>query len=370
MTFRVNDQVTASLFIAGREFLLDTGNSLRTLHMRASSLQSLPELHVSFIDTLNQMPNYGLQDGAQITIQINSTASLTRNFRVYNWERHPAPQGFIFSLDCYWDAPRYWVGTSQVGIQGSSAQALKSIASTCGLTWDKSNDDSSDAMLWLPGNSTFAEFAKAIARAGYISDTSHMGLAVDSLGNMLYLDINQLPDPDTTVGYTPTSGSGKFLMITDFTPETKSGTNNMMGGYMHSRYVQRIDDDTSSVDSIENELSYTPDAPFPLLSADVRKRMVRGGISYGPIDFGNVHENYERAKYQNGRYNLLNSLSGEFLFPFQTDWEPFDNFNLALPADLGSTQYNGEYTVRDKIIFIQGTTYNEKIIAVKNGLGS
>ena len=90
----------------------------------------------------------------------------------------------------------------------------------------------------------------------------------------------------------------------------------------------------------------------------------------GGIDFGNVHSNYERARYQNTRYNLLNSLTGEFLFPFQTNWEPFDNFNLALTADLNSTQYNGEYTVQSKIISIQGTTYNEKIIAVKNGLGS
>lgn len=372
MTFRVNDQLTASLFIAGREFLLDYGNSLRTLHIRASSLISVPSMRVSLIDTLNQMPNYGLQDGAQITVQLNSTVTSTRNFRVFDWHRDPAPQGFVYTIDCYWDCPRYWAGTSQTGIQGSSAQALQYIAQLCGLAWAQTNANTSDAMLWMPGNQTFANFAKDISRAGYISDTSHMGLCIDSFGNVLYLDINKIPKPKITVGPlpTPVPGGGTFLMCTDFTPETKSGTNNLIAGYKHSRYVQTISGSTSSLDTVEHELDFTSDAQFPLLSQDVRTRMVRGGISYGPLDFGNVHPNYERALYQNGRYSLLNSLTGAVQFPFQTSWEPFQNFNLALPADLESSQYNGEYTIRDKIIFIQGTTYVEKLIAVKNGLGS
>jgi len=369
MTFRVNDQVTAAIFIAGREFPLDVGNGLRSLHIRASSLQSLPTLTLDFVDTLNQMQFYGLQDGAQITVQLNSTTSLTRNYRVHSWTRAPAPQGFVYYIECYWDAPRYWVGSSCAGMKGTSSQVLEQICGETGLIYDAGNDNTADSMLWMPANKTWAEFAKSVARAGYISDTSHMALAVSSLGSMLYVDVNNNPEPKITVGYTP-SGQGDFLMITDFTPKTYSGTNNHVGGYMHSRYVQTIKDSGSSVDNLEDELSFTPDAKYPLLSQDVRTRMKRGGVSYGHIDWGNVHDNYERARYQNARYNLLNSLTGEFLFPFQTSWEPFDNFNLALPADSDSTQYNGEYTVRDKIIIIQGTTYNEKIVAVKNGLGS
>jgi len=369
MTFRVNDQVTASVFIAGREFLLDYGNSLRSLHIQASSLLHLPQMRISFVDTLDQMPNFGLQDGAQITVQINSTVTTTRNFRVFHWDRDPAPQGFVYTIDCYWDAPRYWAGTSQAGIRGSSSQALQDIASTCGLKWWSKNDNTSDSMLWLPGNKTFAAFARDIARAGYISDTSHMGLAVDSIGNMLYLDINKIPKPEISVGTLAVQGGGHFLMCTDFTPQTKSGTNNLVGGYRHNRYVQSVNG-TLELDNLEDELQFDSDSKYPLLSQDVRGRMVRGGVSYGHVDFGNVHDKYERAKYQNGRYNLLNSLTGEVLFPFQTSWEPFQNFSLAQPADLESSQYNGEYTIRDKIIFIQGTTYVEKLVAVKNGLGS
>jgi len=370
MTFRINEQLTGALFIAGQEFPLDYGNAMKTLHLRASSLITLPELVLNFVDTLNQMPNYGLQDGAQILIQINGgELQLTRKFRVQRWRRTPAPQGFNYLLECYQDAPKYWLGTDHASYQGSSAQVLQEIASSCGLGWHDKNSNTSDAMLWMQSNRTFGNFARDIARHGYISDTSHMVLAVDSSGKLRYRDINANPSPRVTVGYqVPFGGVTDFQQIVDFTPMTNSGTTNAIGGYAHSRYVQPVADGSSSIDQLEDELQFTPDAKYLLLSQDVRTKMGSGSVSFAPIDFGNTHDNYERAFYQNSRYNLLNSLAGEFLFPFQTAWEPFDNFSLALPAELDSTQYGGEYTVRDKIIFIQGSTYNEKIIAVKNGL--
>lgn len=370
MGFRINDQLTGSLFIGGREFIMEAGNSLKSLHLRASSLITLPELCISLIDTLNQMPQFGLQDGAQITLQINGgQLQLTRKFRVQRWKRTPAPLGFSFYIECYADAPRYWLGTSIGGRRGSSSQVLQAIASLSGIKWDSANANTSDAMLWMPSNRTYGNWARDIARTGYISDTSHMVLAVDSTGTMRYRDINANPKPKVTVGpIVPASSTGVFQQITDFTPVTNSGTTNSIGGYMHSRFVQAIDDNGTSVDSLEDELQFKPDAKYPLLSEDVRGRMVRGSVSFAPVDFGNVHSNYERAKYQNTRYNLLNSLTGKFLFPFQTAWEPFDNFTLSLPVELDSSQYDGEYTVQTKIIFIQGGTYNEQLIAVKNGL--
>lgn len=373
MAFRINDQMTCSIFIAGKEFLLDYGNGLKSLHLKASALSSLPELSISFVDTLNQMPNFGLQDGAQIVVQINGIKQVTRQFRVHNWRRSPLAQGFAFKIDAYWDAPKYWVGTSNAGIQGSSSQALQQIAQQCGLKWMDTNTNTGDAMLWLQGNRTYANFARDIARAGYVSDTSHMVLSVDSQGFVRYSDVNRNPAPKVTVGYTPSADQSQFQRIIDFTPHTKSGTLNLIGGYRHSRYVQPVSGSASGddqIDQLEDELQFQPDAQYPLLSSDIRDKMSRGSVSYAPLDWGNVHPNFERARYQNARYNLLNSLYGEFLFPNETDWEPGDNFSLALPADLDSTQYNGEYTVQSKIIFVQGSTYNEQIVAVKNGLGS
>ena len=370
MTYRINEQTTAALFIGGKEFLLDLGNAMRSMHIRSSSLISLPEAKFTVVDQLNQMPNYGLQDGAQIVLQINGTINLTRKFRVFKWKRYPIGQGFTFEIECYWDSPKYWIGTTNAGFTGSSAQVLQQISAETGLKWNSENDTTSDSMVWMGGNQTYSEFSKDIARHGYISDTSHMGLAIDSLGTMRYVDINKLAKPKLTVGYTPGPSDHQFLMITDFAPKTSSGVNNAVGGYMHSRYVQNVEGSGSSIDTLEDELSFTSDSKFPLLSSDVRSKMGRGSVSFSPVNWGNVHDNYERALYQNARYNLLNSLTGEFVFPFQTNLEPFDNFNLALPAELLSTQYNGEYTIHSKIIFVQGSSYNEKIIAVKNGLGS
>jgi len=50
MTYRINEQTTAALFIGGKEFLLDLGNAMRSMHIRSSSLISLPEAKFTVVD--------------------------------------------------------------------------------------------------------------------------------------------------------------------------------------------------------------------------------------------------------------------------------------------------------------------------------
>lgn len=366
MSYRLNDQMTASLFIGGKEFVLDFGNAMQSVHLKASCLQALPVMRLSLVDTLNLMPEYGLQDGVQIVLQINGAVNMVRNFRVFQWTRDPQGQGFAYTIDCYWDSPKYWFGTNAAPIRGSSTQALQRIASMCGLGWDGNNTTAGDSMLWMQGNKTYANFAQDICRHGYVADNSHMALAVDSQGKLRYRDVNSITKPKVTVGSIAPPNASQFQMITDFQPHTRSGAFNALGGYRHSRYTQMIDGDSS----VESQVTAVPDAQKLLVSDEVRGLMERGGISFSPLDWGNVHSNYERAQYQNARFNLLNSLTGEFLFPYATSWEPFDNFNMSSPAETLSSAYDGEYVVATKIVHIQGGTYNEKIIGVKNALGA
>jgi hypothetical protein len=366
MSFQINPAISALIKVNGKELILDHGNFLKVLHIRASALDALPSLHFEFVDVLKLVPSLGLNDGAQIEVQIISNVKIVRNFRVHTWSQSPTGDGFSYSVDAYWDAPKYLMGTTQAGVKGASSEVLKTIANTCGLGISASNQSTADQMVWLPANKTYSAFARDIARHGYRSDTSHMVLAVDSHGTMRYWDVNSNEAPTVTLGFLQPPGAEKFMLITDFTPVVESGVNNLIGGYKHSRYVQDVTTKTTIYDTIKLD----SDAKIPTVNFDVRTAIGDSFNTHSPIGFGNVHPYYEQAWVQNIRYNLLNAAQGQFLFNQITNWEPLDNFNYVAPAELNNDQHNGEHTVVTKIVFIAGADYAEKLIAVRNGINS
>jgi hypothetical protein len=362
--YKVNEQFSIGIYIEGNEMPLEAGNALTVLHIMASSKVTLPALHLQFVDMLQLVPKFGLTDGSPIVVVIKGQITITRNFRVHSWFRTPLGNGFSYTLDCYYDSPKYWATTTLEGIDGSSYSAISQIASTCGLQmWDKSTQ-TSDNMIWFGNNRPYGAFARDIARYGYGGEQSHMVLAVDTTGFVRYVDVNANPPPQITVGYLKPEDGTPFITVTDFKATTFAGTNNILGGYLHNRHTQSL----VGEDSLESELVFTSDSTNPLLNIDVRSQINRGTISFSPIDVGNVHTKYERAKYQNARYNLLNSMQAELLFPMQVPFEPCDNLKYVAPAAQYNTDYNGEFTVVAKVVFVAGATYQEKIVAVRNGL--
>lgn len=367
MSFRINDNIKAAIYIEDMELPLDNGNALKILHIRAGVFDAVPVLHMEFVDTLKLVPKLNLNDGSQVEVHIEGAVKIVRNFRVYSWSRTPCGDGFEYSVDCYWDAPKYYMGTSLGGIRGTSYSALRDICQECGLEFSALNTETSDDMLWMPTNRAYFKFAKDIARYGYAGEKSHMVLAVDTMGVMRYRDVNANKQPIKILTLLVDNNDPNSLAIHDFAPHGRPGIANMVGGYMHMRYGQSIIDPYA--DPIE-KLTLDSDARFPSVNVDVRGIVDRSHVTYSPIDVGNTHYSYEQAKIQNARYSLLNSMQGEFLIGWQTMFEPCDNFNYVSPAEMNNDQYDGEYTVSTKIIFIAGANYNEKIVAVKNGLNN
>ena len=367
MAFRVNDYVSGTVFLEGEELPLNNGNMLKILHIRAGVLDPVPVMHMEFVDALQIVPRLNLNDGSLIEIHIESTIKIVRRFRVSGWTRTSIGDGYAYTVDGYYDYPQFYMGTSLAGIQGTSYSALRDICTTCGIGFSSFNTPTIDSMLWLPVNNAYFKFARSIARYGYAGAKSHMMLAIDTTGVMRYRDVNANPKPKITLSHLPAGDDPNSLAIHDFTPIGRPGANNMIGGYGHMRYPQSaIKPYAKPID----QLTLDSDAKFPSVSMDVRTLIDRSFVTYSPIDAGNTHEYYEQARVQNIRYNLLNSMQGEFLIGFQTMFEAGDNFNHVAPAGLHNTQYDGEFTIATKIIFIAGSQYNEKLIAVKNGLNS
>lgn len=365
--FNINSNVKCGVFINGREFLLDNGNVMQSLHISASSLYKLPTLNIHLVDALNLMPNFGLQDGVPVSVVLDGVYLYTRNFRVLRWRSQLFGNGSIYSIDCIWDAPKYWSGTDCAGLTGTSSDVLTRIAQLCGLSVYPNNARTSDSMTWMQNNQAYSTFAREIARHGFVSNESHMMLAVDSVGFLRYLNLNDLKAQKIKVSTTPPDSGESALLLSDFAPVAASGVSNAMGGTRALWYAQQ-GDASSTITPEEKDVTLKSDAQYPLVNSKVRSIADRGPVVYSPINYGNVHPNYERARYQNIRFNLLKSLSGQFLLPFQTPLEPGNQIVFSQAAGLKSSIYNGEYTITDKIIYVAGAQYNEKLIGVKNGL--
>jgi len=362
--YKINDQVEAGIYLDDKEFVVTAGNFVQSIHMAAHAIYSVPVITVNLIDVVGIIPQLKLNDGSVLRFSVKaSSLNIDRTFRVYSWPRQPAGNGFAYAITGYLDAPKFFIGTTSKTIRGSSSEALKSIASSCGLDYSKDNTATADTMVWTPGNSTYAEFAKEISRYGYVDQNSYMGFGIDSLGTMRYRNLAALPAPKYSVSQVA-SGSD-MLQLMDFKAIASSGMNNMLTGYSHTRVVQSAD--TQQQYDQLSQVSVDTGVSTPLLNTGVRSAIERGGVSFSPIDFGNVHANYEQARYQNVRISRLNNLSAEFVFGYVTNFEMFDTFTYVSPQQQGQTGYDGKYIVTGKVVYVAGTAYYEKLTAVRMG---
>ncbi|QBX06672.1 hypothetical protein H1O16_gp259 [Burkholderia phage BcepSaruman] len=366
MGFAVNDRLEVSLFINDQEFPLDSLNVLHFLHIAWGTRGLVPTIHLSVFDAQHTLDAVPLQDGIPIRVAIRAYQGQTQtyNFRKYDHKKTNTGNGFTYRLDGYLDVPKYWLGTSVVGIRGTSNEVLNQIATSCGMKYE--GVSTADSQLWLPRNRTYAEFARHVADAGYATDSSYMEMAVTSYGAIRYLDVNALPQTTTKVTL------GQFvqgsLTAADYKPHARSGMNNKMTGYQNTKHSQSLSGDV--LNSAASTLVFNPDSSAPLFNAKVREDAARGYQTFGGIDVGNTHANYDKALYQNLRYSNLFSLDVEFLMASPTTFEPMDTFSFIVDQEtnLVDRAYAGTYTVVARAIFITGATYAEKILGTRSGM--
>lgn len=366
MGYNVNGRLEVSVFVNNVEYPLDPGtNTLAFLHVGYSTKTMLPTLHFKLIDTIHSLDQLNLQDAIPIRVVVKpqAAATLTYNFRKFNHSKEFNGAAFEYEIDAYLDAPRYWSGTATGGIRGTSNDVLSQIATTCGLPYDGTSTN--DAQLWMPRNRTFGEFAKKIAARGYANDGSYMVLGVDGVGGMKYKDVNTLPDPSAKIVL------GQYVVgsftANDYSPQAKSGLNNKMTGYQNTRVQQSMIGD--ALHTMHDQVSFTPDSNSPLFNTAIPDKIQQGYKTFSAIDVGNVHDNYERAIYQNLRFANTYSLSVEFLLSTPTTLQLFDTFTFAVDTEnqKQDVAYAGTYIVSAKAFLIVGANYAEKLLGVRQG---
>lgn len=368
MAYVVEGKIEVSLFINNQEFPLESINTLNFLKIAWTTRGLLPLCHFSIFDGLHTLDQLELQDGIPLRITLKPLASptVTYNFRKFHHTKDFNGNGFIYEVDGYLDFPLYWAGTSIAGIQGSSSSALQQIAQKCGMSF--SGSSTSDAQLWMPRNRTYGEFANSIKKRGFATPNSYMELGVNPDGSMIYRDVTQLPAPTQTV-ILGEYQSGSYTAA-DYNPKAKSGLVNKMTGYNNTRFAQSMVSDKLSV--ANSNVTFTPDVPGYFLNSTLQQQVSRGYQSFGGIDVGNTHPNYETAIYQNMRIANLYSLDVEFLIQTPTTFKLLDTLTFAVDSDTNKQDvaYAGTYIVGGRALLVSGAQYAEKILGVRTGVNT
>jgi hypothetical protein len=140
-----------------------------------------------------------------------------------------------------------------------------------------------------------------------------------------------------------------------------------MTGYQNTRYSQSMLSTTPS--TANSNVSITLDSNSPLFNTTVQGLVSRGYQTFGGIDVGNTHENYEAAYYQNLRIANTYSLDVEFFLTTPSSLNLFDTFTFSVDQEANKQDlaYAGTYITVGRALAITGAQFAEKILGTRQG---
>jgi hypothetical protein len=308
-----------------------------------------------------------LADGTHISILMETSDKGRRitNWRLNYHKVNRTSTTVTYLIDGYLkEATRYWMDTAPSMYKGTSYSVLSEIASECGLKFV--GDSTADNQTWIGASLPFWRFAKRIASAGYASDSSCMAIALDQNGRMVYKDI-QNPKRIYNLSFLE-HVSGADTVISH-QPVSSSGSSN----YMHGNSANvRQDLGTETTQTLDSNIKITSKDGSPNINSDVKSSLQNPKVTYSPSDSGNLHDNYQRAVYQNQRLASLMSSGLDILLAAPSrNIGILDTVNYKAPSTVPDAEsFNGVYVVATKIIRVFNNEYYEKYELYKVSSGS
>lgn len=364
-------QVTCNttIWFGGKKFPAN-GNNCKIGCVQTTSGVKLgvPMVYIELTDNTGWMEKANaLADGTHISILMETSdrGRRTTNWRLNYHKINRTSTTVTYLIDGYLkDATRYWMDTAPSMYKGTSYSVLSDIASECGLKFV--GDSTADSQTWIGASLPFWRFAKRIASAGYASDSSCMALALDQNGRMVYKDIQNpkriynmsflehVSGADTVISHQPVSSSGS--------------SNYMYGNVANVR--QDLGKDTTQ--TLDSNIKINSRDGSPNINAEVKSGLQNPKVTYSPSDSGNLHENYQRAIYQNQRLaSLMSSGLDVLLAAPSRNIGILDSVNYKAPSTVPDAEsFNGIYVVATKIIRVFNNEYYEKYELYKISSGS
>ena len=370
MSFYINENLFFDFYLNGIQLPL-TFNNITSLLISSNIYDILPQLRIHINDNKGILNRGMLADGSILSVAIGSnTENAMENIMDFALigvpEEERATNSNNYVIYGVMNYPKFFRQVKPFFFEGTSDNALKKIANYCGMQYE--GEITVDDMVWINGTFNLGQFSHFIRNHGWSNDNSFMMSAVDLDGKLIYRDLNSLQPKYTIMNINKSEQENTFY-FSDCHFINKAGLYNYSFGYETQMTEFGL---TSDWDKNFSQLSYTKEnSPVLNMSNDMYKNVGLIRNEFFPISVGNVHNNFQKAYYQNKRYKALNSIKAEVYFNKSTPINILDKVNLVVTD--GSTKETdmskaSMWVAESKAIAISQQRYFEKFILSTTGL--
>ena len=370
----ISERIRVRVEVDGEEFPITLVSPPEiVVHTRA--IDFLPTLDLMLPDPTHLVSSgqFEIIDNTPITIglDIDGTGTEQFRFRVFSIRKDMSQNTEGYCISGIWDAPRYVYEAYPGGLNGTSKDVIQQIANDCGLKFK--GDNTLDIMTWLSGNRPYAGFARYIANHGWAGNSSLMVLGCTTLGELRYLDFNQLefdPEKHATFRY-PVGRTNQEFGIQGYQTNSTSGIQNALAGYKY-----QLRDQNTDVGAVVDTVNIKQIADRLMFNTEVQSSISRARLEWSPIHAGDtLHAHFHEAKYANKRASLIHSTKMHIATNSKTGADLYDPVRVEVGANVGQRQaletdseYSGAYVITAKTLAVKGINYSEQFDLIRDGI--
>ncbi len=260
---------------------------------------NVPTLQLELGDAAASTEPFPVYDGMQVIIGIENLQTGLQHsmpFRLFYYGADQNKTPTEMALSTYYDAPDIFKNAQFAHLDGKSADVAKLLADASGLTSDI--DPTTDNQVWIRSGITGGTWLSQVAEHAYRSDKSCYTWALTRQGELRFYNLttrkrkpaawifsdNPLADTEPTSNIIelakPIQRSNTGLLNKWRGYGVYASQYKLLTGQKEDVFIDEVDKSTGAL-GVNAEMA----EPSRYLS--------------GPIDSGNTHENYFRAKVQN-----------------------------------------------------------------------
>lgn len=355
---------------------LSTGESTLAC-VRDNVKQILPTLEFRFLDISNSFSNNQVADGSTLDVVIGdgNTQSSTLNFLSFGSpHKSPCSLGYLYNVHGIGSMAPILRECPSTAIEGTSLDVFKQAATKFNITLKTNLNSTDDNMVWRPGRQSWGTFLRYVANHAYSRDGGFISTAIDSEKNLYLIDVPQV-FAQTDISAIIYNGNPQFstaintqtkIPCIQYKHVNRAGFHNNTEGF--GSRVSQTDPITGDVGKYSKVKAQTSGNNLDISSNIYKTINQNAKLSIAPINSGNGHDNYIKARHQNNRLqttysnNLYVLLSGYSNLPLYSkvyfkagDTDNYDEATV------------GFYILTGKVRFVKGGRYFEKIELTNSG---
>lgn len=309
-------------------------------------------------------------DGAKIIVNIGPGVSSTADMkfrRFNNADIKNGNNGDLITFSAQLDMPKIRDVQKKSMQKMSSHDVISKFAGELGIRFD--GDMTSDIMTWLPSNRPLGQWLRHVSDHGFASAQSAMAMMIAGKGDgnwvMRYKDlVKQIQKPATARFISEGYGGRSDVSIKTVQARSHSGSLNNTGNY------NSVTQETTKSGEVKQHKQV--EIVKSMLDLDISS-VVKSAIAelptfFFPIDAGNVHDNFAKAKHQNER---IKQSFTSFLDVMTMD---YTNIMIGDPVEaiiiqggvVNKTE-SGKYIVQSRTQHAAGSSYRERFVLAAQG---